>query len=98
MEINEKEYRQLKKDADDNRQLVKIVFMVVIGILLIIGYFGYGRKVINLNIQKQEAELQNEIALSKAKTNVSIKEIEQKDITFEEYIKWLETRDELYSK
>ncbi len=97
MELSEKEYRRLKKDADDNRQIVKIVTIVSIVILLLTGYFAYGRKAIDLQLQHQEADLQNEIALSKASTNVSIKEIEQKGMTLDEYLKWLEVRDELYS-
>ena len=98
MQISDKEYARLKKDADDNRQLVKIVLTITIGILLIIGYFGYGRQMIQLHIRQQEAALQNEIDISKAKANTAIKEIEQTGMSFDEYVKWLEIRDELYSK
>ena len=97
MEISDREYKKLKKDADDNKQLVKIVTIIAVLIILIFGYFGYGRKAIDLHMQRQEADLQNEIALSRAKNNILIKEIEQQNMTLKEYFEWLDVRDELYS-
>lgn len=97
VELTQREYSKLKKDANDNRQIVRIVIIVSVVLLILVGYFAYGRKATDLFLERQKAAMQNELIIEKAKANVVAREIEQDGMSNEEYFKWLEVRDELYS-
>lgn len=97
VELTQREYSKLKKDADDNRQIVRIVIIISVVLLILVGYFTYGRKATDLFLERQKAAMQNELIIEKAKANVVAREIEQNGMSNEEYFKWLEVRDELYS-
>jgi uncharacterized membrane protein len=97
VELSEAAYKRLKKDADDNRQVMKIVAIVTILFVIIFLYVIVGKPALKLMLQKSENDTRNEIVLEKARRNVEAMKIEKGDMTMEEYLRWLECRDDLYS-
>lgn len=89
VELDDEVYERLKRDADDNRQVMKIICIGVLLILLAIGYIVYGSKLVDISLKQREAEVQQELARLEAQNEVQVREIEQGDLTFDEYIKWL---------
>lgn len=96
--IDEKEYNRLKKDADDNRQITKLVIIVLSIILAIICYLGFGNRFVDISIEKYRASTLQEIAISNAENQVRIREIERGNLSFEDYIRWLEATNNSASK
>lgn len=92
--IEESEYKQLKKDADDNRQVVKIAVFVVLLLTLVLIYLAFGSKLIDISIKQHQATVDQEIARAEALNDVQVREIEQGDLTFDEYIQWLEAKND----
>ena len=93
VQLNEEEYLKLKKDADDNKQIIRIA-RYIIGFLIFIALcITIGAKAVDLYYQKFNAELQTEIAIAQAEANKHIMEIESSGMTKEEYFRWLEVRD-----
>lgn len=91
--IEESEYKQLKKDADDNRQVVKIAVIIGLLLALVLMYLAFGSKLIDISIKQHQATVDQEIARSEALNDVQVREIEQGDLTFDEYIQWLEAKN-----
>lgn len=92
VQIEDEIYDKLKKDADDNRQIVRIVRAIIVVIIFCILFFSWGIRLIDLDIQRRTAELQTQIALTQAETNKQIMTIESEGLTTDEYFKWLNAR------
>lgn len=93
IQLDDAVYAKLKKDADDNRQIIGIMRVVLLTIVLLIAFFCWGRPMLDLDIQKRQANTQREIALIEAETNTEIREIESKGLSFDDYICWLNARE-----
>ena len=92
VEISEAEFKQLKKDADDNNQLKSIIRFIVLVITAAILYITLILPFINDYIYKQEEYSKHQIAIDNARTSVEIREIEKGSMSMDEYIKWLSVR------
>lgn len=92
VQIEDEIYTKLKKDADDNKQIVHIVRAIAAVIIFCILFFTWGIRLIDLDIQRRTSELQTQIALAQANTNKQIMSIESEGLTSDEYFKWLEVR------
>lgn len=92
VQIEDEIYTKLKKDADDNRQIVRIVQIIAVLIIFCVLFFSWGVRLIDLDIQRRTAEMQAQIALAQADTNRQIIDIESEGLTKEEYFRWLEVR------
>ena len=92
VQIEDEIYAKLKKDADDNRQIVHIVRAIVTVVIFCILFFSWGIRLIDLDIQRRTAELQTQIALTQAETNKRVMTIESEGLTTDEYFKWLNAR------
>ena len=92
VQIEDEIYTKLKKDADDNRQIVRIARLVLAVIIFCILFMSWGTRLIDLDIQRRTAEMQTQIALNQADTNRQIMAIESEGLTKEEYFRWLEVR------
>lgn len=92
VQMEDNVYEKLKKDADDNKQLVSITRIIVIGIIFCILFFTWGRDLMAISVQKKQAELQNQIAIEQAETNKRVMAIESEGMTNEEYFEWLTAR------
>lgn len=92
VQIEDEIYTKLKKDADDNRQIVRIARIVAAVIIFCILFMSWGTRLIDLDIQRRTAEMQTQIALNQADTNRQIMAIESEGLTKEEYFRWLEVR------
>lgn len=94
VEINDADYKQLVKDANDNKTMVKIARWIVGLIVFLVIFFSWGTKLIDLDVQRRTIELQNRMEIKQAETNRQIFSIESEGMTKEEYFKWLEVRDD----
>ena len=92
IQIEDDVYEKLLKDANDNRQVVKIAGIVAAVFIFIVLFFSWGRGVIDLDIQRRTAEMNSQIALANAETNAKILEIERGDMPMAEYVEWLKAR------
>jgi hypothetical protein len=81
-------YEKLKKNADDNRQVKNIVRLVLIVVCLLVLYFGVISKIVDIQLKKYDAEIQREVAIAQAETNVKIREIESSGMSMNDYIQW----------
>ena len=93
IQLDDAVYAKLKKDADDNRQIIGIMRITLLSIILLIAFFCWGRPMLDLDIQKRQANMEREIALTNAETNAEIREIESKGLSFDDYICWLNARE-----
>lgn len=93
MVVDDAEFQKLRKDADDNRQIVFIVKLVVSLIIFCILFFSWGVRLIDLDIQRRTAEMQDQIELQQARVNKEVMRIESIDMSNEDYFKWLEVRN-----
>lgn len=94
VEINDADYKQLVKDANDNKTMVKIARWIVGVIVFLVIFISWGTKLIDLDVQRRTIELQNQMEIKQAETNRQIFSIESEGMTKEEYFKWLEVRDD----
>lgn len=92
MQIEDEVFAKLKKDADDNRQIVHIVRAIAAVIIFCILFFSWGLRLIDLDIQRRSAELQTQMALTQAETNKRVMAIESEGLTTDEYFNWLNAR------
>lgn len=92
IEIEDDAYEKLKKDANDNKAVLRLARTVCIFLFAIVLLFVYGTKFIDISIEKYRASVNQEIAIEEAHSNVQIREIESTGLTTEEYLKWLEIR------
>ena len=93
VQLNEEEYLKLKKDADDNKQIIRIARYIVAFLIFVVLCITIGTKVVDLFYQHFNAELQTNIAITQAEANKHIMEIESSGMTKEEYFRWLEVRN-----
>lgn len=94
VQINDEVYAKLKKDADDNNQVVKIFRMIIIVLFILIFWFSFGVHWCDVQLEQTADFIQTEQAISKARANVKIREIESEGLTFEEYLAWLKVQEE----
>ena len=92
VQIDDEVYTKLKKDADDNKQIVRVVRYVMAIIVFCIFFFTWGIQLIDLDIQKRNAELQTQIAITQAETNKRVMTIESEGLSTDEYFRWLNAR------
>jgi len=88
VQLDEDFYNKIKKDADDNRQIVSIFRWVVGVIIFLILYVTVGQRLLTIQVQKAQAAADREIAVLQAQNAVRIREIESEGLTMEEYLKW----------
>ena len=92
VEVEDNIYEKLKKDANDNRAILRIARTICIFLFIVILLFIYGTRLIDISIEKYRAAVKQEIAVEEAHNNVRIREIESSGMATEEYLKWLEIR------
>lgn len=92
VQIEDEIYTKLKKDADDNRQIVHIIRAIAAVIIFCILFFSWGIRLVDLDIQRRTAELQTQMAITQAETNKRVMTIESEGLTTDEYFKWLNSR------
>lgn len=95
VEVKDEVYAKLTKDANDNKQIVRIVRIIAIVVIFLILFFGWGKSLLDLDIQKRQNDLQCQMALDNAKNNVEVREIESAGMSMDDYLKWLEVRKEI---
>lgn len=93
VQIEDVVYSKLKKDADDNRQLINLAKIVCLTIIVSILIVTSLSRFLDLLYEKNLANLERQIALEQAETNKKIFEIESSGLTKEEYFEWLEVRN-----
>lgn len=93
IQLEDDVYAKLKKDADDNRQVISIVRWIAFIIVFLFIFFCWGKQMLELDIQRRQIELQCQMAIIKAENNVEVREIESKGMEFDDYIKWLNARE-----
>ena len=92
VELNDEVYAKLTKDANDNKQLVRIARIVAIVVIFLLFFFTWGKSMIDLDIQRRRIDLECQEAIVKAENNVRVREIESSGMKIEDYLKWLEIR------
>lgn len=90
VQMEDEVYEKLKKNADDNLQVKKIIRLIVSVIVLLVLYFGVISKIIDVQIKKYDAQIQQEVAVIQAETNVKVREIESSGMSMDDYIRWLD--------
>lgn len=90
IQISDEDYAKLKKDADDNSSIKVIVRWVVALIVVLLLYFGVATRFIDLEIKKQEAAIQCDIATMQAQNAVYIRQIQSEGMSMDDYLKWYE--------
>ena len=93
VELNDEVYAKLTKDANDNKQLVRIARIVAIVVIFLLFFFTWGKSMIDLDIQRRRIDLECQEAIVKAENNVRVREIESSGMKIEDYLKWLEIRE-----
>ena len=94
VQIEDEIYAKLKKDADDNRQIVHIIRAIIAVIIFCILFFSWGVRLIDLDVQRRTAELKTQIAITQAETNKKVMSIESEGLTTDEYFTWLKVRND----
>ncbi len=94
IQIEDEVYSKMKKDADDNKQIVRIIRTVAAVIIFCILFFTWGTRLIDLDIQRRTDEMRSAVAVEQAKTNKQILSIESEGLTMDEYLKWLSVRED----
>ena len=92
IELTEESFEKLKKDADDNKQLVKIFITLAFIFVFLMVFIFWGKDMLELSVYRHRSELDRQIAIEQAENNVRIREIEQGDLSMDDYIKWLNAR------
>ena len=93
IQLEDEQYQKLVKDADDNKQLVKITRSIIAAIIFLIVYFSYLLPMINIHIDQNRANMEQQINIINA-ANIQ-REIESSGLSTEEYFRWLEIQAEL---
>ena len=91
--LDDEVYNKLLKDANDNKQLVKIARAVVALIIFIVLFIFWGKPMIDLSTQQKRVEVECEIAIVQAENAVRVREIESVGMKTEDYLRWLEIRE-----
>lgn len=93
VELNDEVYAKLTKDANDNKQLVRIARIAAIVVIFLLFFFTWGKGMIDLDIQRRRIDLECQEAIIRAENNVQVREIESSGMKIEDYLKWLEIRE-----
>ena len=93
VELNDEVYAKLTKDANDNKQLVRIARIAAIVVIFLLFFFTWGKSMIDLDIQRRRIDLECQEAIIRAENNVKVREIESSGMKIEDYLKWLEIRE-----
>lgn len=93
VQLEDEVYTKLKKDADDNRQLVTIARWVVIAIVFLSIFFFWGKQILDMDIRRRQTELECQMAIIKAENNVEVRKIESEGMDLDDYILWLNARE-----
>ena len=93
IQLEDEQYQKLVKDADDNKQLVKITRSIIAAIIFLIVYFSYLLPMINIHIDQNRANMEQQINIINA-ANIQ-REIESSGLSTEDYFRWLEIQAEL---
>ena len=93
VELNDEVYAKLTKDANDNKQLVRIARIVAIVVVFLLFFFTWGKGMIDLDIQRRQIDLECQEAITRAENNVQVREIESSGMEIKDYLKWLEIRE-----
>ena len=95
--LTENEFASLKKSADDNHMVVSFLKFVVVFIFIAILAFGpltrYFNGLADLRIEYMQAEQNRDLAILAAKNDIYVREIEQGDLEFEEYLQLLKAQN-----
>ncbi len=89
IEVEEETYKQLLKDASDNRSLIRMVKYGLIFAFFMIVLLIYGIKIIDISLIKMRTSAECQAAILKAENNVRVRELESAGMTTNEYLKWL---------
>lgn len=83
VELSDDEYKQLVKDADDNREIQRILRAILrwlaLILLFVVFMLSYGCHAIDMQKQRDNAYIQ-----------VEVRDIQSQGMSHEEYIEWLE--------
>lgn len=93
IQLEDEQYQKLVKDADDNRQIVKIARSCLAVILFAFIYFTCLLPLIKISIDQNRATMEQRIAIINAE-NIQ-REIESSGLSTEDYFRWLEIQAEL---
>lgn len=97
VELSDETYSKLVKNADDNKQLINLIRTIIFGVIaffaILFIYFGWFKDVLALDVTRRQAELQQQIAIEQAHTNVQIMKIESEGMSKADYFKWLSVRE-----
>lgn len=93
IQLDDEKYQKLVKDADDNRQLVKITWSIIAAIMFLLVYFTCLLPMINISIDQNRANMEQRISIINA-ANIQ-REIESSGLSTEDYFRWLEIQAEL---
>ncbi len=93
IQLEDEQYQKLVKDADDNRQIVKIARSCLAVILFALIYFTCLLPLIKISIDQNRATMEQRIAIINA-GNIQ-REIENSGLSTEDYFRWLEIQAEL---
>ena len=93
VELNDEVYAKLTKDANDNKQLVRIARIAAIVVIFLLFFFTWGKSMIDLDIQRRRIDLECQEAIVRAENNVRVRDIESSGMKIEDYLKWLEIRE-----
>lgn len=93
IQLDDEKYQKLVKDADDNRQIVKIAWSVLATIIFLLIYFTCLLPIINIGIDQTRANMKQQIDIINA-ANIQ-REIKSSGLSTEDYFRWLEIQAEL---
>ena len=95
--LTENEFASLKKSADDNHMIVSFLKFVVVFIFITIIGFGPATRYLNgladLRIEYQRAEQNRDLAILAAKNDIYVREIEQDNLSFDQYLQLIEAQN-----
>lgn len=86
-------YKKLVKDANDNKQLVRIAWAVVSLVVFIVLFIFWGKPIIDMDVRRRQVDLECEIAIVQAENAVRVREIESAGMKTEDYLKWLDIQE-----
>ena len=90
VELDDEVFKKLKKEADDNRQIVHIVYAIIGLVIGIILFFVWIKPILELDIHKRNIELQTYEIIEQSRAKKEAMSIESEGLSFDEYCRWLE--------
>jgi len=92
-QIDSEELMELRKNANDNKQIVKLSKVITFGIIFLVIYFTWIVNLCNVLTKRFEADILAQTTITQAQANVQAREIESDGLTNEEYFEWLKVRN-----